>query len=109
MNPRRILIALVAAFAAPLALADTIAMIGATLAVAYYVIQAQNSATPEEYFVPFLLLFLVQGFFEVVERGVGEVARTRFTPFMPFGSEARLGLSAFSTFLPFSFFGISPS
>jgi amino acid transporter/mannitol/fructose-specific phosphotransferase system IIA component (Ntr-type) len=38
-----------------------------------------------------LLFFLVQGFFEVVEIGFGEVARTQFTPFMPFGVE---GLAA---------------
>jgi amino acid transporter/mannitol/fructose-specific phosphotransferase system IIA component (Ntr-type) len=38
-----------------------------------------------------LLFFLVQGFFEVVEIGFGEVTRTQFTPFMPFGLE---GLAA---------------
>lgn len=34
-------------------------MIGSALGVAYYMKAAFNSATPEEYFVPFLLLFLV--------------------------------------------------
>jgi len=38
-----------------------------------------------------LLFFLIQGFFEVLQLGVGEVARTQFTPFLPFGFE---GLAA---------------
>lgn len=38
-----------------------------------------------------LTFFLVQGFFEVLSLGVGEVVRTQFTPFMPFGPE---GLAA---------------
>jgi len=38
-----------------------------------------------------LLLFLVEGFFAVVQTGIGEVTRDRFTPFMPFGVE---GLAA---------------
>lgn len=37
----------------------TIAMIASSLGVAYYLKQAYASATPEQYFVPFLLLFLV--------------------------------------------------
>ena len=35
--------------------------------------------------------FLVQGFFEIAEMGVGTVARNQFTPFLPFGVE---GLAA---------------
>jgi amino acid transporter/mannitol/fructose-specific phosphotransferase system IIA component (Ntr-type) len=38
-----------------------------------------------------LLFFLVQGFFEVLSLGFGEVTRTQFTPFLPFGLE---GLAA---------------
>jgi NNP family nitrate/nitrite transporter-like MFS transporter len=38
---------------------DTIIMIGAALGVAHFVIQASQSQTPEEYFLPFLLLFLL--------------------------------------------------
>jgi len=38
-----------------------------------------------------LLFFLVQGVFEVLAIGFGEVTRTQFTPFMPFGFE---GLAA---------------
>ncbi|MFW5951212.1 MAG: amino acid permease [Gemmatimonadota bacterium] len=34
-----------------------------------------------------LLFFLLQGFFEIFSIGVGEVTDTRFTPFLPFGSE----------------------
>jgi APA family basic amino acid/polyamine antiporter len=34
-----------------------------------------------------LAFFVVQGLVEVVELGAGEVARTQFRPFMPFGSE----------------------
>ena len=38
---------------------DTIIMIGAALGVAHFVIQAGQSQTPEDYFLPFLLLFLL--------------------------------------------------
>jgi NNP family nitrate/nitrite transporter-like MFS transporter len=38
---------------------DTVLMIASCLGVAYFVVQARNSATPEDYFLPFLLLFLV--------------------------------------------------
>jgi len=38
---------------------DTILMIAASLGVAYFVVQARNSPTPEQYFMPFLLLFLL--------------------------------------------------
>lgn len=36
----------------------SVIMVGSALGVAYYMQQAYQSATPEEYFVPFLLLFL---------------------------------------------------
>lgn len=38
---------------------STVVMIGASLGVAWYAKQAQSSMTPEVYFTPFLLLFLV--------------------------------------------------
>ena len=34
-----------------------------------------------------VLFFVVQGFFEILEVGVGEVRRTQLSPFLPFGTE----------------------
>jgi len=38
---------------------DTVVMIASCLGVAYFVLQARSSATPEVYFLPFLFLFLL--------------------------------------------------
>ncbi|NJK76291.1 MAG: hypothetical protein HC849_31745 [Oscillatoriales cyanobacterium RU_3_3] len=38
---------------------DTVVMIGSTLGVAYYIQKATASPTPEVYFTPFLILFLI--------------------------------------------------
>lgn len=55
---------------------DTILMIAAALGVAYYVQQARMSATPEEYFVPFLLLFLLL----FITTGIGNGSTFRMIP-----------------------------
>jgi NNP family nitrate/nitrite transporter-like MFS transporter len=55
---------------------DTLIMIGATLGVAYYVRLAGASARPEEYFLPFLMLFLLL----FVTTGVGNGSTFRMIP-----------------------------
>ena len=52
----------------------SIIMVGSALGVAYYIQQAYNSATPEIYFTPFLLLFLV--LFAATGIGNGSTFRT---------------------------------
>ena len=52
----------------------SIVMIGSALGVAYYLQAAYPSATPEQYFVPFLLLFLV--LFAATGIGNGSTFRT---------------------------------
>ena len=52
----------------------SIVMIGSALGVAYYLKQAYVSATPEEYFIPFFLLFLV--LFAATGIGNGSTFRT---------------------------------
>ncbi|MEK7703907.1 MAG: MFS transporter [Myxococcota bacterium] len=54
----------------------TLAMIGGALGVAYFVKAAGASATPHEYFLPFLLLFLVL----FVASGVGNGSTFRMIP-----------------------------
>jgi NNP family nitrate/nitrite transporter-like MFS transporter len=55
---------------------DTVVMIGSALGVAYCVRQAGNSATPETYFLPFLLLFLLL----FSSTGVGNGSTFRMVP-----------------------------
>ena len=55
---------------------DTIVMIGSTLGVAYYVKQASASPTPEIYFMPFLILFLIL----FVTTGIGNGSTFRMIP-----------------------------
>ena len=55
---------------------DTIVMIGSALGVAYYVKQASASQTPEVYFIPFLILFLIL----FVTTGVGNGSTFRMIP-----------------------------
>ncbi len=52
----------------------SIIMVGAALGVAYYMKAAYNSATPEEYFVPFFVLFLI--LFAATGIGNGSTFRT---------------------------------
>ncbi len=55
---------------------DTIVMILSALGVAYFVAQARVSATPEQYFLPFLLLFLLL----FVTTGIGNGSTFRMIP-----------------------------
>ncbi len=55
---------------------DTVLMIGATLGVAWAVKSASASATPEEYFMPFLLLFLLL----FITTGIGNGSTFRMIP-----------------------------
>ncbi len=55
---------------------DTIVMIGSALGVAYYVKQASASQTPEIYFVPFLILFLIL----FITTGIGNGSTFRMIP-----------------------------
>jgi MFS transporter, NNP family, nitrate/nitrite transporter len=55
---------------------DTILMILSALGVAYYVQAASQSATPEEYFVPFLALFLLL----FITTGIGNGSTFRMIP-----------------------------
>ena len=52
----------------------SIVMVGAALGVAYFIQQAYASATPEQYFVPFLVLFLI--LFAATGIGNGSTFRT---------------------------------
>ena len=55
---------------------DTIVMIASALGVAYYVKQASVSQTPEIYFVPFLILFLIL----FITTGIGNGSTFRMIP-----------------------------
>ena len=55
---------------------DTIVMIGSALGVAYYIKQASASQTPEIYFVPFLILFLIL----FITTGIGNGSTFRMIP-----------------------------
>ncbi|MCH8275944.1 MAG: NarK/NasA family nitrate transporter [Bacteroidetes bacterium] len=56
----------------------TIAMIAAALGVAYFVVQARESATPETYFFPFLALFLIL----FITTGIGNGSTFRSIPYI---------------------------
>ena len=55
---------------------DTIVMILATLGVAFYVGQASGAAHPEDYFLPFLILFLIL----FTATGIGNGSTFRMVP-----------------------------
>jgi NNP family nitrate/nitrite transporter-like MFS transporter len=55
---------------------DTIIMIGATIGAGYFVSQASNSPNPEQYFMPFLLLFILL----FATTGVGNGSTFRMIP-----------------------------
>jgi NNP family nitrate/nitrite transporter-like MFS transporter len=55
---------------------DTIVMILATLGVAYFIVQAKAASSPEVYFLPFLLLFLLL----FVTTGIGNGSTFRMIP-----------------------------
>lgn len=55
---------------------DTVVMIGATIGVAYFVQAARMSPTPEEHFLPFLLLFLLL----FITTGIGNGSTFRMVP-----------------------------
>ena len=55
---------------------DTIVMIGSALGVAYYVKLASTSQTPEIYFIPFLILFLLL----FITTGIGNGSTFRMIP-----------------------------
>ncbi len=55
---------------------DTIAMIAAALGVAYFVMAARQSITPEAYFMPFLILFLLL----FITTGIGNGSTFRMVP-----------------------------
>lgn len=55
---------------------DTVVMIGSTLGVAYYIQKAGVSQTPEVYFMPFLILFLIL----FITTGIGNGSTFRMIP-----------------------------
>ncbi len=55
---------------------DTIIMIGATIGAGYYVSLASQSATPEQYFIPFLLIFILL----FATTGIGNGSTFRMIP-----------------------------
>ncbi len=55
---------------------DTFIMIGATIGAGYYVAQASQSPTPEQYFMPFLLLFILL----FATTGIGNGSTFRMIP-----------------------------
>jgi NNP family nitrate/nitrite transporter-like MFS transporter len=57
---------------------DTVVMIGAALGVAYFIRLAGQAAQPEQYFLPFLILFLVL----FVTTGIGNGSTFRMIPFI---------------------------
>ena len=63
---------------------DTVVMILATLGVAYFVGQASNAAQPEQYFLPFLILFLIL----FITTGIGNGSTFRMVPIIFKSSEA---------------------
>jgi NNP family nitrate/nitrite transporter-like MFS transporter len=63
---------------------DTIIMILAALGVAFFVRQASGSDQPEQYFIPFLLLFLVL----FITTGIGNGSTFRMVPIIFKSSEA---------------------
>ncbi|MFV1980869.1 MAG: NarK/NasA family nitrate transporter [Rhodothermia bacterium] len=56
----------------------TVAMILAALGVAYFVVKARESASPEEFFFPFLILFLIL----FVTTGIGNGSTFRSIPYI---------------------------
>ncbi|MGE0434535.1 MAG: hypothetical protein AB7S36_19915, partial [Planctomycetota bacterium] len=87
---------------------DTLLMIGATIGVAYFVVAARNSATPEDHFVPFLILFLIL----FVTTGIGNGSTFRMIPiiFKPEQAGPVLGwtsaVAAYGAFLVPGIFGM---
>jgi len=63
---------------------DTVVMIVATLGVAYFVGLASNAAHPEQYFLPFLILFLIL----FITTGIGNGSTFRMVPIIFKSSEA---------------------
>ncbi|MEE9392810.1 MAG: antiporter [Planctomycetota bacterium] len=63
---------------------DTIIMIGATVGAGYYVALASQSTTPEQYFMPFLLLFVLL----FATTGVGNGSTFRMIPMIFSKSQA---------------------
>jgi NNP family nitrate/nitrite transporter-like MFS transporter len=63
---------------------DTIVMIAATLGVAFFVRQASGSDQPEEFFLPFLILFLIL----FITTGIGNGSTFRMVPIIFKSSEA---------------------
>lgn len=55
---------------------DTVVMVGATIGAGYYVSLASQSATPEQYFMPFLLLFILL----FATTGIGNGSTFRMIP-----------------------------
>jgi NNP family nitrate/nitrite transporter-like MFS transporter len=55
---------------------DTVVMIGATIGAGYFVSLASQSATPEQYFIPFLLLFILL----FATTGIGNGSTFRMIP-----------------------------
>ncbi|MBI2646105.1 MAG: hypothetical protein HYW85_03605 [Deltaproteobacteria bacterium] len=56
----------------------TVAMIGAALGVAYCIVQAKGAQTPESYFLPFLILFLIL----FITTGIGNGSTFRSIPYI---------------------------
>jgi NNP family nitrate/nitrite transporter-like MFS transporter len=63
---------------------DTVVMIAATLGVAFFVRQASGSDRPEEFFLPFLILFLIL----FITTGIGNGSTFRMVPIIFKSSEA---------------------
>jgi len=61
-----------------------VVMIASALGVAYYVKEASNSPTPEAYFMPFLILFLIL----FITTGIGNGSTFRMVPIIFKPSEA---------------------
>jgi NNP family nitrate/nitrite transporter-like MFS transporter len=71
---------------------DTVVMIGSALGVAYYIQKATASQTPEVYFIPFLILFLIL----FITTGIGNGSTFRMIPiiFEPHQAGPVLGWSS---------------